>query len=58
MTKEREIDLKKPGEELLKGKERTLGFRHGPTQPKWSKKELNKENLLKARSSSRRDGNR
>lgn len=43
MTKEREIDLKKPGEELLKGKERTLFFRHGPTPPKWPKNEINGE---------------
>ena len=33
-------------------------FKHGPTQPKWPKKEINGEDLLKARFSSRRDGNR
>ena len=53
MVKEREADLKKPGEELLKGKERTLGFRHGPTQPKWPKKEINGEDLIKSRFISR-----
>ena len=41
MAKEREADLKEPGEEPLKGKERTLGFRHGLTQPKWPKTETN-----------------
>ena len=36
----------------------TFGFRHGLTQAKWPKKEINGEDLLKARFSSRRDGNR
>lgn len=45
---------KKPGEELLKGKKRTFVFR----PPKCQKKEINGENLLKARFYSRRGGNR
>ena len=57
MAKERKVDQKKPGDEPLKGKERTLGFSHGLTQPKWPKKEINGEDLLKAQFSSRRDKN-
>ena len=44
------------GEVLLKGKDRTLGFRHGLTQPKWPKKEINGEDLFEAQFSSRKDG--
>ena len=39
--------------EPLKGKERTLGYRHGITQPEWSKKEIDEEDLFNARLSSR-----
>ena len=35
-----------------------LGSSHGLTQPEWPKKEINGEDLLKARYSSGRDGNR
>ena len=39
------IKQRKPGEEPLKGKEKTLGFSQGLTQPKWSKKEINGEDF-------------
>ena len=47
MAKEKDAVLQKPGEEPLKGKEKTLGFRHRLTQTKWQKTEINGD-LLEA----------
>ena len=48
MVKERGAIRKKPGGEPLKGKDRILGFSHGPMQQERPWKETNGEDLWKA----------